>query len=172
MKNAAEFFAGIGLVRMALEAEDWRVLFANDIEPRKKQMYEHHFGSNGEFQCSDIRKIKGAHLPNFQLATASFPCIDLSLAGNRAGLKGKHSSLFWEFARVLKEMRFRKPEWILLENVAGLLTSHAGQDLAEIIAALNQLGYACDLALVETWPWSMQSISFHRAGRVCSLQAS
>ncbi len=148
MKRAAEFFAGIGLVRIALENEGWRVVYANDIDERKRLMYDEQFGA-GELICADIRNVQGADIPNIQLATASFPCIDLSLAGNRVGLNGNHSSMFWEFARILKEMTFRKPKRILLENVSGLLTSHGGRDLVEIITALNRLGYACDLALVD-----------------------
>jgi len=156
MKRAAEFFAGIGLVRIAMEDEGWRVVYANDIDERKRMMYDEQFGA-GELVCDDIRNIHGSDVPNIQLATASFPCIDLSLAGNRAGLSGDHSSMFWEFARILKEMTFRKPKRILLENVSGLLTSHGGRDLAEIIFALNRLGYACDLALVDAAHFVPQS---------------
>src|SRR5262245_25281566 len=97
--NAAEFFAGIGLVRMALERNGWNVVFSNDIDPAKFAMYRDNFGSS-EFHLDDIKNIRPETVPDVSLATASFPCIDVSLAGNRAGLNGKHSSTYWEFHRI------------------------------------------------------------------------
>ena len=91
--KAAEFFAGIGLVRLALEQEGFEVVFANDIEPGKRDLYAANFGSE-DFVLGDIRDIKGADVPDIELATASFPCTDLSLAGHRAGLDGKESGMF------------------------------------------------------------------------------
>jgi len=94
-------------------------------------------------------EIKRSSLPAIDLATASFPCTDLSLAGARAGLGGHESSMFWEFARVLKEMTDQSPQVIMLENVPGFATSHQGKDLADAIKALNLLGYTCDLFLMD-----------------------
>jgi DNA (cytosine-5)-methyltransferase 1 len=79
------------------------------------------------------------------LATASFPCTDLSLAGNRAGLSGRESGSFWHFARVLEEMAERRPRVVLLENVIGFATSHGGEDMHVALSRLNSLGYYCDL---------------------------
>jgi len=83
--RVAEFFAGIGLVRMALEREGCRVVFANDISVAKQQLYAANFGST-EYLQADIRTIRGRDVPDVEIATASFPCTDLSLAGARAGL--------------------------------------------------------------------------------------
>ena len=106
--RAAEFFAGIGLVRRALEQEDFRVVFANDIEPAKAALYRANFDAS-DLVVGDVRNVRGKDVPDIDLATASFPCTDLSLAGNRAGLSGEHSGMFWEFARVIREMRRRGP---------------------------------------------------------------
>src|SRR6516165_9567643 len=105
--RAAEFFAGIGLVKLALEQEGFEVVFANDVDPRKHRIYSANFDSS-HFVLDDIRNLRGADIPDIDLATASFPCTDLSLAGNRAGLAGKESGMFWEFARVLGEMGARR----------------------------------------------------------------
>lgn len=148
MMRAAEFFAGIGLVRLALEQEDWEVVFANDIDAKKLTLYRDNFGDK-DFRLCDIRNITPKSIPDVDLATASFPCIDLSLAGNRAGLKGEHSSAFWEFARVLRGMGGRRPKSILIENVLGLVSSKGGSDLVEIVECLNGLGYSCDLVVVD-----------------------
>lgn len=146
--RAAEFFAGIGLVRLALEQEGFTVVFANDIDPAKHRLYAANFDDSC-FLLEDIRKIKGRNVPSVDLASASFPCIDLSLAGNRAGLRGEHSNTFWEFARVLEEMGRRRPRAILLENVVGFLSAHQGRDLANALARLNGLGYSCGLSVVD-----------------------
>lgn len=142
--RAAEFFAGMGLVRAGLEPAGFEVVFANDIEPSKNSLYASNFDGE-EFRLGDVREVMGGDIPDVDLATASFPCTDLSLAGNRVGLNGTESSMFWEFARVLNEMGDRRPRAVLLENVLGFTTSHGGKDLAEAVAELNRLGYSCDM---------------------------
>jgi DNA (cytosine-5)-methyltransferase 1 len=146
--RVAEFFAGIGLVRLALESEGFRVVFANDIERAKKTLYAANF-PNDDFRLCDVRDLSGDDVPDADLATASFPCTDLSLAGNRAGLKGRESSMFWEFARVMEEMADRRPPVILLENVPSFATSRGGADLHRAITRLNDLGYWCDLFVAD-----------------------
>lgn len=74
-KKFAEFFAGIGLMRMGLERAGWEIAFANDIDDDKWQMYSTHFGNTGEFIVGDIHQLKPTQIPNVtlkQLATASF----------------------------------------------------------------------------------------------------
>lgn len=154
--RAAEFFAGIGLVRMAIETRGWEVAFANDINPAKFEIYRDNFGHK-EFHLGDIRGIRPETIPTVSLATASFPCIDVSLAGNRAGLKGKHSSAYWEFHRLIKGMTKRRPATILLENVVGLLSSNDGRDLRQIILSMSNLGYSCDLVLLDAADFVPQS---------------
>ncbi|MGH9386733.1 MAG: DNA cytosine methyltransferase [Vicinamibacterales bacterium] len=154
--KAAEFFAGIGLVRLATEQAGWKTVFANDINANKQEMYVANFG-NAEFKLDDIGTLTAVDIPEVSLATASFPCIDLSLAGNREGLKGEHSSTYWEFHRILRDLKGRRPQFILLENVIGLLSSHGGQDLREIVASLSKLDYACDLLLVDAVHFLPQS---------------
>ncbi len=142
--RAAEFFAGIGLVRSALDRAGIEVVWANDIEPVKARLYAANHPA-GYFLLGDVRSIKGRTVPTVDLATASFPCTDLSLAGWRRGLDGDQSGMFWEFARVIGEMGSRRPSVVLLENVPALLSSKNGADLREIVRQLNQLGYSCDL---------------------------
>lgn len=154
--RAAEFFAGVGLVRLALESEGFRVVFANDIEPAKESIYRSNFDAS-EFLLGDVRAVRDGDVPDVDLATASFPCTDLSLAGNRAGLKGRESSMFYEFARVLHQMGDRKPRAVLLENVVGFATSHGGRDLESAIAQLNRLGYCCDVFAIDAKRFVPQS---------------
>src|SRR3990167_9900259 len=72
------------------------------------------------------------------LITAGFPCQDVSVAGQRKGLAGERSGLFWEIIRVARGLR---PGWLLLENVPGLFSSHRGRDFGIVLTALDQLGY-------------------------------
>lgn len=142
---AAEFFAGIGLVRMGLEKQGWSVAFANDIDEQKKALYEGHFGDTQErLSMANVHDVKPSDVPDVTLATASFPCTDLSLAGGRSGLKGEQSSAFWGFQRILEGMGKRRPPLVLLENVLGFLTSHDGRDFYGAMKSLNALGYAVD----------------------------
>jgi DNA (cytosine-5)-methyltransferase 1 len=136
-KTFGEFFAGIGLMRLGLERAGWRIVFANDIDEDKHQMYRDHFGETGEFVLGDVHKLDVREIPNMVLATASFPCNDLSLAGARRGLAGAQSSAFWGFVEVLTKMGKRRPPMVLLENVTGFLTSHDGNDFRDALLALN-----------------------------------
>ena len=163
MKNqnmtVAEFFAGIGLMRIGLEKAGWRTDFANDIDEDKWQMYRDNFGDGGEFIVEDIHKLKTNQVPDVSLATASFPCNDLSLAGSRHGLAGLQSSAFWGFIDILKGMKRerRLPPLVLLENVTGFLSSNGGCDFEDALLALNDLGYAVDAFIIDAARFVPQS---------------
>ena len=156
-KSFAEFFAGIGLMRMGLERAGWRVAFANDIDEDKQQMYRDHFGGGDEFVLGDVHKLDAKKIPYIALATASFPCNDLSLAGARQGLSGEQSSAFWGFMDVLTKMGDRRPPMILLENVPGFLTSNDGNDFRDALLALNRIGYAVDTLIIDALRFVPQS---------------
>lgn len=149
-RTFAEFFAGIGLVRMGLEQAGWNFSYANDNDPKKKEMYEGQFGPEGDrYDTADVRRINADTIPTVTLATASFPCTDLSLAGAREGLRGGQSSTFWSFVRILREMGSRKPPLVLLENVTGFLSSRSGQDFRAAMLALNRVGYLVDAIVLD-----------------------
>ena len=140
--TAVEYFAGIGLFRMGLEAAGWQVIYANDWNPKRAQIYEGFFGER--FQVQDIFAVDPQDVPQATLATCSFPCIDLSLAGKGSGINGSHSGAFWGFCGMLRKQGRRAPKIALLENVNGWLYSNGGDDFYETAKALNELGYACD----------------------------
>ena len=151
-------------MRLGLEAAGVETVWANDIEAAKQAMYVANFG-RGEFVLADVRGVTGQDIPDIELATASFPCTDLSLAGNRRGLgsigsranKDGESSMFWEFARILGEMGRRRPPVALLENVLGFASSHGGRDIAAAIEELNRLGYSCDVLTIDARHFVPQS---------------
>ncbi len=159
-KTVADFFAGIGLVTMGLDRAGWKTVRAYDYAEEKARAYENHFKA-GHYVTEDIAKTRGADVPAVTLAHASFPCTDLSVAGARAGIHKGESSAFWEFVRVVREMKEAhgeaNPPLILLENVEGLLTSNAGKDLRAVLSTLNELGYSVDLLRIDAANFVPQS---------------
>lgn len=156
--TVAEYFAGIGLVRMGLEPYGWRVVYANDISAKKYEMYRGFFPDASEhYVVGDIFDVDPSTVPTTTLATCSFPCIDLSLAGNRNGIDGKHSSAFWGFIRILSRQATASPPIILIENVPGWLTSNGGADFRTTVKALNSLGYRCDVFSLDALRFTPQS---------------
>src|SRR5208282_2328301 len=128
-----EFFSGIGLTYLGLSSHGWKCVYANDIEPKKKRMYEDCFGPADYYHVEDVwrtnRILERIPAQRADLATASFPCVDLSLAGNLKGLSGSQSGAFHGFIKVMKNLRQqgRPPKVVLIENVIGFLTSHDGK---------------------------------------------
>lgn len=156
--TVAEYFAGIGLVRMGLEAAGWRVIFANDFSDKKFEMYDAFFpDAASHYIVDDIFNIEPGKVPPSLLATCSFPCIDLSLAGNMNGLGGEHSSAFWGFISILRSQGMLSPPLVMVENVPGWLYSNAGDDFRVTVQALNNLGYSCDVFTLDARHFTPQS---------------
>lgn len=130
------------MVRAGL-GDKWRCRFANDFDHKKSAVYRANWGGD-ELKTADVRALTTVDLPgSADLAWASFPCQDLSLAGGGAGLKGDRSGTFWPFWSLMRDLiaEGRAPRIITLENVCGTLTSHGGNDFVAICNALDQAGY-------------------------------
>ncbi len=127
--------AGLGL--------GWRCLFANDFDPAKAKTYRANWGEE-DLREGDVWRLTSADLPGrAELAWASSPCQDFSLAGARAGLGGGRSSAFLGFWRLIETLdeEGRAPRCVVLENVGGLLSSNDGADFAAVCAYFNARGY-------------------------------
>lgn len=139
-----EFFAGGGMARIGL-GDGWRCTFANDFDPIKAATYRANFtDAANHFHEGDVWTLSADDLPGrADLAWASSPCQDFSLAGGRAGLAGGRSSAFFGFWRLIEALddAGRAPRTLVIENVSGLLTSNGGADFAALGAALAQRGY-------------------------------
>jgi len=145
-------------MRLGLERHGWSIALANDIDEQKFEMYKGNFRDAGEhYIVRDIHQLSADEVPASSLATASFPCNDLSLAGARNGLRGQHSSAFWGFIRILREMGNRRPPIVLLENVTGFLTSCGGKDFQDALLAMNGLGYGTDAFIIDAVSFVPQS---------------
>jgi DNA (cytosine-5)-methyltransferase 1 len=139
-----EFFAGGGMARLGL-GQAWTCAFANDFDPVKAATYRaNHVDAAAHFHEGDVWKIAPADLPGrADLAWASSPCQDFSLAGARAGLQGGRSSAFFGFWKLMEALgaEGRGPDTVVVENVVGLLTSHGGADFTALCRALADQGY-------------------------------
>ena len=153
-----EFFAGGGMARAGL-GKPWKCLFANDFDFKKSAAYGKNWGGK-DLVTKDVRDLTTAELPGKpNLAWASFPCQDLSLAGMGAGLRGDRSGTFWPFWKLVKKLKAeaRAPEVLVLENVCGTLTSHGGEDFAAISSALADANYRFGAVVIDAVSFVPQS---------------
>jgi DNA (cytosine-5)-methyltransferase 1 len=137
----------------------WRCLLANDIDPRKARAYADNFGADA-LAVKDVAEVAPREIPGrADLAWASFPCQDLSLAGVGAGLDGRRSGAFWPFWRLMKTLAAegRAPRLIVLENVCGLLSARGGGDFAALITAVQEAGYAAGALTIDAVDFTPQS---------------
>jgi len=158
MPEFYEFFAGGGMARAGL-GQEWTCRFANDFDEKKGASYVANWGNN-DFKLGDVAKIAVGDLPGHSdLAWASFPCQDLSLAGARAGLRGDRSGTFWPFWDLMRGLKaaHRAPRMIVLENVCGLLTSAEGQDFAALASAIADLDYQFGAVVIDAVHFVPQS---------------
>jgi site-specific DNA-cytosine methylase len=120
----AEFFAGIGLVRLALEECGFTTVFANDIDPDKFAMYKANFPTAG-FHLGDIHRLNANDIPNCDLTTASFPCTDLSIAGACFKVPPKMGAMLPRRCRLRKHVFVVSSRWFCLEppQVRGIFLS-------------------------------------------------
>jgi len=149
-----EFFAGSGLAAQGLKPY-FRTVWANDICSKKANVYIANHGAK-YFHLGSIADVKGATLPNASLAWASFPCQDLSLAGQNGGIHAARSGLVWEWLRIMDDMPLR-PSVLIAENVAGLVSIAGGSHYHALHQALLQRSYKVGAILINASLWVPQS---------------
>jgi len=153
-----EFFAGGGMARAGL-GDGWSCSFANDISEKKAESYRANWGGD-HLTVANVFDLKASNLPGTaDLAWGSFPCQDLSLAGNGQGLDGERSGAFWGFWNLVRALNKegRKPRMVVLENVYGTLTSHDGKDFEQIAKAVVREGYAFGALVIDAVHFAPQS---------------
>jgi DNA (cytosine-5)-methyltransferase 1 len=150
-----EFFAGGGMARQGLGGL-FDCAFANDFDPMKCAAYRSNFPDDA-IDEGDIWNLDATKLPSAPLAWASFPCQDLSLAGERRGLNAPRSGAFWGFWNIIEKLGDRAPRTLTIENVSGLLSSHNGRDFSSLITQLGDAGYRVGAMLIDAAMFSPQS---------------
>ena len=157
-KTFYEFFSGGGMARAGL-GDAWHCLFANDISEKKAASYSANWG-DAHLVVDDVYRLRTEDIPGqADLAWGSFPCQDLSLAGAGAGLVGERSGSFWGFWQLMQRLnkQNRKPHTVVLENVYGALTSHAGKDFETIVRAVANEGYDVGAMVIDAVHFVPQS---------------
>ena len=143
----------------------WTCLFANDFDEMKARTYTTNWGED-HFVPGDVGLVQTSQLPGrADLAWASFPCQDLSLAGNYRGLGEASSEVmtrsgtFWPFWNLMTQLRdeHRAPRLIVLENVSGAITSRGGRDFEAICNALSGAGYRYGALVIDAKHFVPQS---------------
>lgn len=111
---------------------------------RQKEILKEEY-RNGEWYAKDIRSVNAKDVPRAECWCFGAPCQDFSIAGRRAGLDGDRSSLIREIFRLLEEQEEQdRPEWLIYENVKGMLSSNRGLDYLSILSEMDRLGYDCE----------------------------
>lgn len=136
MLTFGSLFAGIGGFDLGFERAGIQTKWSSEIDENCNAVRRRHWPNVR--QHGDVRAIGKHNLEPVDILTGGFPCQDLSVAGKRAGLDGERSGLWFEFHRILSEL---KPEWVVIENVPGLLSSQGGRDFAVILRGLVELRY-------------------------------
>lgn len=147
-----DFFAGIGTIRLGFEQAGWTCNGHIEWDKYARQSYNAmHDIKDGEYDGQDIRAVRAADLPRSDLWTFGAPCQDFSMAGNRKGMDGERSSLVKEIFRLIEETPEEdRPQWLLYENVRGMLSSNGGWDFLGIILEMDRLGYDVEWQLLNS----------------------
>jgi DNA (cytosine-5)-methyltransferase 1 len=135
-------FAAASYTSMHLITDEQRSRLATmDLKKRQKEILKEEY-RNGEWYSADVRLITADNIPRADCWCFGAPCQDFSVAGLRKGLDGDRSSLVREVFRVLGELKEEdRPEWLIYENVKGMLSSNRGADFGAIILEMGELGY-------------------------------
>lgn len=133
-------FAGIGGFRSGLShyGDFFVPVGYCEIDPYAKRAYEAIYEPKGEIYFEDARGIVPESLPDIDLICGGFPCQSFSIAGKRGGFEDARGTLFFEIARIA---RVKRPHFLLLENVPGLLSHDGCRTFATILGTLDELGY-------------------------------
>ena len=143
-------FAAASYTSMHLITDEQRERLATmPLKQRQKEILKDEY-RNGEWYRADIRSVRADDVPWADCWCFGAPCQDFSIAGKRAGLDGDRSSLVREIFRLCREKGEDKPEWLIYENVKGMLSSNRGFDFLAILVEMGELGYDIEWQLFNT----------------------
>jgi DNA (cytosine-5)-methyltransferase 1 len=135
--NYLDLFSGIGGFAEGLKQSGF--LFSwhgfSEIDQYAKKIYQRHFPFAEDM--GDVKAIK-LDRRKINLVTFGFPCQDLSISGNRSGLAGEKSGLFFEAIKIID---WFKPDYFIFENVPGLFSSNERKDFGLLLRSISDIGY-------------------------------
>ena len=148
-----DLFSGIGGFREGLSRAGGFVCVGHcEIDKYADQSYRALFDTKGEWFREDIREADPDEMPDFDLLCGGFPCQSFSIAGHRGGFADPRGTLFFEIARLTAAKR---PAYLLLENVPGLLNHDGGRTFAAILHTLDGLGYGVEWQVLNSKDFSV-----------------
>ena len=143
-----DLFSGIGGFREGLSRAGGFVCVGHcEIDKYADQSYRALFDTKGEWFREDVRETDPDEMPDFDLLCGGFPCQSFSIAGHRGGFADPRGTLFFEIARLTAAKR---PAYLLLENVPGLLSHDKGKTFSVILSALDDLGYHVEWSVLNS----------------------
>jgi|SRR6185436_863015 len=137
-------FTGIGGFELGI-GDRGTCIGYSEVDKYAIQIFEKHFPHYKNY--GDATTIIPDELPNFDLLVGGFPCQSFSVAGKRGGFKDTRGTLFFDIARIIERKR---PSYLLLENVKGLLNHDKGNTFATIVSTLDELGYDCEWSVLNS----------------------
>lgn len=148
-----DLFSGIGGFREGLSRAGGFVCVGHcEIDKYADQSYRALFDTKGEWFREDVREADPDEMPDFDLLCGGFPCQSFSIAGHRGGFADPRGTLFFEIARLTAAKR---PAYLLLENVPGLLNHDGGRTFAAILHTLDGLGYGVEWQVLNSKDFSV-----------------
>ena len=136
--NHVSLFTGIGGFDLGFERAGMTSTAQIEYDSYPRSVLQRHWPDVSR-PSNDVKEVTGHDLGSVDILSGGFPCQDVSLAGQRAGLHdGTRTNLWFEFHRIIAET---SPRWIVIENVVGLLSSNNGNDMGTILQGLASLGY-------------------------------
>jgi DNA (cytosine-5)-methyltransferase 1 len=132
-------FSGIGGFELGIKKATqgkWECVGFSEIDKYAITTYQSHFPEHKNY--GDATKINSSELPDFDLLCGGFPCQAFSIAGKRMGFEDTRGTLFFDITRIVK---IKRPRFLFLENVKGLLSHDNGRTIATILATIDELGY-------------------------------
>lgn len=145
--NFFECFAGIGGFRIGLERAGFKCTGSCENDKYASRLYHAYFNTEGEFYEANIKDIKCEKLQDFEMLVGGFPCQAFSISGKKRGFADARGLLFFELVRIAE---FKKPQFLLFENVRNLLSHNGGKTFAQILTELWKLGYNIEYATLNS----------------------
>jgi DNA (cytosine-5)-methyltransferase 1 len=128
-----DLFSGIGGFSLGLERAGMRTVAFCEVDKKCQLVLKKHWPTVPIFD--DVTSLKANEINEpIEIICGGFPCQDISVAGHGAGLKGERSGLWWEFHRLIEEI---KPSWAIIENVSALRS----RGLDQVLGSLSEIGY-------------------------------
>ena len=144
MTTYIELCAGLGGMRIGLDLEGWSCVYAADKDDSAVRAHAHGVGS---ISCVDVTEIDPADLPEHDILVAGFPCQPFSTSGPKLGFSHQSGNVFAAIHRLAEAMR---PNYLLLENVTGLLSHEKGHTFKTILQALDSIRYRAEWTVLDT----------------------